>query len=96
MSRGNQRGAAGRGAAEEWAVTDNSVYQTSDFLRKLTPEAFASLGTEQIAYLRPVLVNGQQVIAIHAANGQPIGGAPTAELAAAAIIQHGMAPSWVN
>jgi hypothetical protein len=70
--------------------------ENTDLLRQLSPEAFASLGTEQIAYLRPVVVNGQQVIAIHAANGQPIGGAPNAELAAAAIIQHGMAPAWVQ
>jgi hypothetical protein len=77
-------------------MTDNSTNPTSDILRKLTPEAFASLGAEQIAYLRPVVVNGQKVIAIHAANGQPIGGAPNAELAAAAISQHGMAPAWVQ
>jgi hypothetical protein len=96
LSDGNQRGAAGRGAAKEWAMTDMKSTEPRDILRKLTPEAFASLGAEQIAYLRPVVVNGQHVIAIHAANGQPIGGAPNAELAAAAIIQHGMAPSWVN
>jgi hypothetical protein len=65
----------------------------TDLLRRLSPEAFARLGAEQIAYLRPVLVDGQAVVAIHAADGEPIGGAPTAELAAAAVIQHGMAPA---
>lgn len=69
---------------------------TSNLLRRLSPEAFASLGAEQIAYLRPVIVNGEHAIAIHAANGQAIGGAPNVELAAAAVIQHGMAPAWVQ
>jgi hypothetical protein len=78
-------------AQKELAMTDHK-----SLLRKLTPEAFASLGAEQIAYIRPVMVDGQPMMAIHAANGQAIGGAPNAELAAAAIIQHGMAPAWVQ
>jgi len=43
-----------------------------------------------------VLVNGVAGISIHAADGTPIGAAPTAELAIVAIRQHEMAPARVH
>ena len=43
-----------------------------------------------------VTVNGTQAVAIHAADGTPIGAAPTEALAIAAILQHEMAPVLVH
>jgi hypothetical protein len=74
--------------------------------RAMTPEAFASLGVQGVAYVRRVLEQAQAkakakggdagepivVFAIHAADGERIGGAPSRDLAFAAIRQHGLEP----
>jgi len=65
-------------------------------LRDLSPMDWARFGVQQIAYIRPVVVNGVAAMAIHAADGTPIGAAPTADLAIAAIMQHEMAPALVH
>jgi len=61
-------------------------------LKQLSRADWASFGAGEVAYLRPVVVNGVSAIAIHGADGQPIGAAPNAELAVAAILEHEMAP----
>jgi hypothetical protein len=65
-------------------------------LRRLSPLDWARYGAERIAYARPVVVNGQKAVAIHAADGTPIGAAPNLALATAAILQHGMGPALVH
>jgi hypothetical protein len=65
-------------------------------LREMSVADWARFGAQQIAYIRPVVVNGITGMAIHAADGTPIGAAPTAELAIAAIVQHEMAPALVH
>ncbi len=69
---------------------------TDAMLRSLSTQDFASLGTNEIAYVRPVVMNGAQAFSIHAADGTPIGAAPNAQLAAAAIRQHEMEPALVH
>lgn len=71
-------------------------FPTAEELRSLSPLAWAQFGARQIAYVRPALVNGQPAVAIHAADGTPIGAAPTMALATAAIIQHGMGAALVH
>jgi hypothetical protein len=65
-------------------------------LRQLSIADWARFGAQEIAYIRPVMVNGVQGMAIHAADGTPIGAAPNAEMAIAAILQHEMAPALVH
>jgi len=65
-------------------------------LRELSVADWARFGVQEIAYIRPVIVNGVHGIAIHAADGTPIGAAPNAELAIAAILQHELAPALVH
>ncbi|NKC29705.1 DUF1150 family protein [Roseomonas sp. BU-1] len=65
-------------------------------LRSLSNRDFARLGADEVAYLRPVLLNGALAFSIHAADGTPIGAAPDANLAAAAIRQHDMEPMLVH
>ncbi|MXP63927.1 hypothetical protein E0493_11280 [Roseomonas sp. M0104] len=71
-------------------------YTAADALRQLAPAEWARFGAEQIAYIRPVLVDGNQAVAIHAADGTQIGAAPDANLATAAILQHEMVPVLVH
>lgn len=65
-------------------------------LRNLSVADWARFGAQEIAYIRPVVVNGVNAMAIHAADGTPIGAAPNADLAIAAILQHEMAPALVH
>jgi hypothetical protein len=65
-------------------------------LKRLSVADWARFGAEEIAYVRPVVVNGVKAIAIHAADGTPIGAASSAPLAMAAIRQHGMEPALVH
>lgn len=68
----------------------------AEVLRSLSPLAWARYGATSIAYVRPVVVNGQPACAIHAADGTPIGAAPNMALATAAILQHGMGAALVH
>jgi hypothetical protein len=72
------------------------IHLTAATLRNLSLQDFARLGVEEVAYLRPVIMNGAKAFAIHAADGTPIGAAPSAQLAAAAIRQHEMEPALVH
>ncbi len=65
-------------------------------LRQLSPLDWARYGANRIAYMRPVMVNNQRAVAIHAADGTQIGAAPDYALAAAAIFQHGMGVALVH
>lgn len=64
--------------------------------RTLTEAQFAQLGVSQLAYIKPVVIEGKRVVAIHAANGTPMGLADDADTAAVAIIQHEMIPALVH
>jgi hypothetical protein len=76
--------------------TEQDIILTAEDLRKLSPLDWARYGTNRIAYLRPVMLNNQRSVAIHAADGTQIGAAPDYALAAAAIFQHGMGVALVH
>ncbi len=65
-------------------------------LASLTPQDLEALGTNIVAYTRPVEADNegehQTFWAIFAANGQQIGWAPTYEMAQQAIRSHDMQP----
>jgi hypothetical protein len=75
---------------------EQDIILTEPDLRQLSPLDWARYGTNRIAYLRPVMVNNQRSVAIHAADGTQIGAAPDYALAAAAIFQHGMGVALVH
>jgi hypothetical protein len=54
------------------------------------------LGVQQIAYVKPVVVNGTAAYAIHAADGTPMAIAGERDAALAAIMQHEMVPALVH
>jgi len=61
-------------------------------LRQITPQDFATMGMQQIAYVRPAVVNGVTAFTIHAADGTQIGMAPNRDVAFAAVVQHELEP----
>jgi hypothetical protein len=46
------------------------------------------LGLNQIAYIRPVVENGQHLFAVHAADGTRLGLLPTRDIAVSALLEH--------
>ena len=65
-------------------------------IRHMTVEQLAGLGVSQIAYVKPVMMNGTQAFAIHAADGTPMAMAESQDVAVAAIRQHEMFATLVN
>ncbi len=65
-------------------------------IRLLSPADLGRLGLQQMAYVKPVIFNGAQAFAIHAADGTPMAVAPDQSLACAAIVEHEMVPLLVH
>lgn len=65
-------------------------------VRHLSEQQLAALGVSHIAYLKPVMVNGVQGFAIHAADGTPMAIAGDRDVAIAAVVQHEMLPLSVH
>jgi len=65
-------------------------------IHDISPQQLAMLGVQQIAYVKPVVVNGTAAYAIHAADGTPMAIAGERDAALAAIMQHEMVPALVH
>lgn len=65
-------------------------------IRHISAEQLAQLGLQQIAYVKPVVVNGTAAFAIHAADGTPMAIAGDRDVAIAAINQHEMVATQVH
>ncbi|MGE0416818.1 MAG: DUF1150 family protein [Acetobacteraceae bacterium] len=65
-------------------------------VRALTVEQLARLGVSQIAYVKPVVLNGAHGFAIHAADGTQMAMAQDRDVAVAAILQQEMFPVSVH
>jgi hypothetical protein len=71
--------------------TNNTVFTP------LADDAFLSLGTQQIAYIKSVdLPDGAHAVAIFSADGKPMAAAPTIEIAQALLRQHELEPALVH
>jgi len=62
-------------------------------IRHLPAELFAKLGVAQVAYVRPVMMNGVRVFAVHAADGTPMAVADDRDAAFAAIRDQELLPA---
>ena len=65
-------------------------------IRQLTEEQLALLGITDIAYVKPVLNDGETVFAIHAADGRQIGVMADRDVAFAAVRQNDLEPVSVH
>lgn len=65
-------------------------------LHYISAEQLATLGMDEIAFVKPVMTATGPGYAIHAADGTPLAIATNAPVALAAIIQNEMVPSLVH
>ncbi len=79
----------------ENGVNETRIPVTFD-IRHLSAEQLGQLGVAQIAYVKPVVVNGAHGFAIHAADGTAMAVAGDRDVAIAAIRQHEMHPVSVH
>ena len=63
---------------------------------KFSPDQFAALGVDRVAYVRPAVVDGRTVYAIHSADGNEIGMMAERDIAFAAVKQHDLEPVSVH
>ncbi|HYG89811.1 MAG TPA: DUF1150 family protein [Azospirillum sp.] len=68
----------------------------TSIMRQLSAEDFAAFGVDDVAYVKPVLVNGVTAFAVHAADGTPLTVLPDREVASAAIRQNDLEPMSVH
>lgn len=57
--------------------------------QRMSEQAFAALGAGQVAYIKPVEMNGVRLYGLFHIDGEALATAPTREIAAALARQHG-------
>jgi hypothetical protein len=65
-------------------------------IRHISMEQLARLGVSQIAYVKPIVMNGEPAFAIHAADGTPMAIAGNRDIAIAAVHQQEMLATLVH
>ncbi len=65
-------------------------------IRRLSPSQLAALGVAQIAYVRPIVIDGAKAFSIYAADGTPMATAGDLNVALAAVVHHEMVPALVH
>ena len=65
-------------------------------LRAISPQDFATLGMQGMAYVKRVVVNDVVAYAIFAADGTQVGLAPSRDIAVASLVQHELEPLSVH
>jgi hypothetical protein len=68
----------------------------TDYLRRITPEALAMLGTPDVAYVRPIETPDGAAFGIFSADGSQIGVAPSRDIAFIAARQNDLEPVSVH
>jgi hypothetical protein len=61
-------------------------------LNQMSPTDFAALGLNQIAFVKPTVVEGEAVFAVHGADGTPLTVVKDRDVAFAVIRQNDMEP----
>jgi hypothetical protein len=70
--------------------------KTESASHSLSSREFGSLGIDDVAYVKSVVIDGQKLHAIHAADGTPLTVVAERELAFATVRQHEMSPASVH
>ncbi|WP_336760323.1 DUF1150 family protein [Asaia sp. VD9] len=65
-------------------------------LRRMTHQDLKEFGMSRVAYVKPVVYEGEAAFAIHAADGTPMALAEDRSSAFEAIVDHEMIPAWVH
>jgi hypothetical protein len=80
----------------ENSTEDTKINVASFDVRHMTTDQLGALGVSHVAYVKPVVINGEAGFAIHAADGTPMALAGDRATAMAAIMQHEMMPLSVH
>lgn len=67
------------------------MVQVNGFIQ-MSPQAFAALGVQDIAYIKPVLREGKPLVAVHAADGTEVAVTESRDVAMALVRQHELEP----
>ena len=65
-------------------------------LRHISPQEFALLGMQDVAYVKRVTINDEYAFAVFAADGTQIALLPNREIALATLRQHDLEPLSVH
>ncbi len=65
-------------------------------IRHMSSRELALFGMQDLAYVKPVLINGITAFAVHAADGTQITVLPDREIALATLRQHDLEPLSVH
>lgn len=74
----------------------NHAIDRSHALRQMSARDLALWGVQDVAYIKRVETADSVIWAIHAADGNQVGQAPSRELAFAAVRQHDLEPYSVH
>ena len=75
---------------------NDTELNNAEFLRTITVEDLALLGTDEIGYLKPVTVGSKLAFAINTADGKPMAVVENFETAIEAAIQNEFFPMSVH
>ena len=76
--------------------SENGNADKLSLLRSITVQDLATLAIEELAYVKPVVVDGEPAYAIHAADGTKLAVAGDREIAIVAVRQHDLHPVSVH
>ena len=76
--------------------TNTTVPPDGARFRALSAHDMAALGLEEVAYVKPVVIDGNAAYAIHAADGRHLAIVPDRAIAHATVIYHDLAPASVH
>jgi len=65
-------------------------------IRNISSRELAVFGMQDLAYVKPVVVNGVTAFAVHAADGTQVAVLPDREIALATVRQHDLEPLSVH
>ena len=65
-------------------------------IRHMSSRELALFGMQDLAYVKPVVVNGVTAFAVHAADGTQVAVLPDREIALATVRQHDLEPLSVH
>lgn len=79
----------------------NKTFQRNDdlaetVLKSISSQDFLEFGVQHVAYVRPVMIQGERIFAIHAADGTPLSVSESFESAIMAVRENDMEPVTVH
>ncbi len=75
-------------------ASNNTIFVNA--LKELSAQDWANFGVNDLAYVKPVTLEGEKQYSIHAANGEPLAVMETQATAQAAVVQNSLEPVSVH